>query len=73
MKQLLQAADLKCGEVNDVPWSTWKGLKSRGLVADTRNRRSYTTRNGTFPSYHRILLTEAGISAARRLQDLDGP
>jgi len=72
MKQLLQRADLKYGEVNDVPWSTWRGLKSRGLVAHTRNRRSYTTRYGAFASYHRILLTEAGIDAARRLQDPDG-
>jgi hypothetical protein len=70
MKQLLQSADLKYGEVNDVPWSTWRGLKMRGLVAHTANRRSYTTRDGAFPLYQRIRLTEAGISAARGLQGL---
>jgi hypothetical protein len=73
MKQLLQAADLKYGEVNDVPWSTWRGLKSRGLATHTPNRRSYTTRNGPFPLYHRVLLTQAGISAARGLQGLTPP
>ena len=68
MKQLLEAADLKYGEVNDVPWSTWRGLKSRGLVTHTPSRRSYTTRKGPFPLYQRIRLTEAGISAARGLR-----
>jgi hypothetical protein len=70
MKQVLEAADLKYGEVNDVSWSTWRGLKMRGLVVHTANRRSYTTRHGAFPRYHRILLTEAGIDAARGLQGL---
>ncbi len=68
MKQVLQEADLKLGEVNDVPWSTWKGLINRGLVTHTRSRRSYTTRNGIFPVYHRIVLTETGIGVARSLQ-----
>lgn len=70
MKQILEAADLKYGEVNDVSWSTWRGLESRGLVLHTLNRRSYTTRHGAFPRYHRILLTGAGVNAARGLQGL---
>ena len=68
MKQVLAEADLKYGEVNDVPWSTWRGLINRGLVTHARSRRSYTTRNGIFPVYHRIILTEAGIGIARGLQ-----
>ena len=68
MKQVLEEADLNHGEVNGVPWSTWMGLRNRGLATQTANRRSYTTRKGIFPLYHRIILTQAGISAARDLQ-----
>ncbi len=73
MRQVLEGADLKHGEINDVPWSTWRGLINRGLARPTPNRRSYTTRNGIFPLYHRIILTEAGISAARDLRGLTPP
>jgi len=65
MHEVLRKADIETGEANSVPYSTMRGLKSRGLVLWPTDSLG-VTRNG-LPSFDRIKLTPAGIAAARTL------
>ena len=66
MVEVLKAADLEAGVVNDVPLATWWGLLDRGLVRRGNPPRQ-TTVSGQFPHYGGVPLTQAGIRAARGL------
>lgn len=69
MQEVLRAADLKRGEINDVPLGTMYGLDSRGLVDEIwRHGGAQSTRSGRFPHYNRVKLTDAGVIAARLLR-----
>jgi hypothetical protein len=70
MQEVLRAADLERGEINDVPLGTMYGLDSRGLIDDVwRRGGAQSTRSGTFPHYNRVKLTPAGIQVARSAQE----
>ena len=73
MSDVLKSADLKAGEINEVPMGTMYGLESRGLVSDAWRRAGQTgaiqvTGGGSFPWYRHVKLTIAGIRAARTIQ-----
>jgi hypothetical protein len=75
MSEVLKAADLQLGEINNVPMRTMDGLQSRALVTGAYRRTS--TSGGRFPRYGHVKLTPAGIRAARTIQgykmSLGGP
>jgi hypothetical protein len=74
MKDLLKAADLNLGQINNVPMSTMHGLESRGLISSewrmAMSRVVQTTTGGSFPTYRRVPLTADGYRAAKSLNGI---
>lgn len=71
---VLKAADLEAGEINDVPMGTMYALESRELIPSewrmAVSRVIQTSGGGSFPTYRRVRLTAAGIRAVRTIQGL---
>jgi hypothetical protein len=65
MRNVLRAADVEAGEINDVPFGTMSGLEARGFIDRTWRRAGgvRTTRASRFPHYHGVKLTESGMRA----------
>lgn len=72
MRDVLKAADLDRGEINDVPIATMYGLENRGLITSDWSRIQQITYSGSFPIYHHVRLTATGYRAARSLNEI-GP
>jgi hypothetical protein len=72
MCEVLCAADLEAGQINDVPMSTMYGFESRGLISSDWRKAAaplvQTTQGGSFPVFGRVRLTADGIRAARDIQ-----
>lgn len=74
MTEVLKKADLASGEINKVPMSTLCGLEDRKLVTSEWRRGASqiikATAGGTFPTYSRVKLTDAGLHEARKIQGI---